>query len=52
MTADTQDDIRLKLQTQLLAGTTEGLPDIVLIQDDTAKKYLLSFPGAFEPLSD
>jgi lactose/L-arabinose transport system substrate-binding protein len=49
---DTQDNIRQKLQTQLLAGTTEGLPDIVLIQDDQAKKYLLSFPGAFEPLGD
>src|SRR5262245_22561084 len=35
---DTQDNIRQKLQTQLLAGTTEGLPDIVLIQDDQAKK--------------
>jgi lactose/L-arabinose transport system substrate-binding protein len=50
--ADTQDNIRQKLQTQLLAGTTEGLPDIVLIQDDQAQKYLLSFPGAFEPISD
>ena len=50
--ADTQDNIRQKLQTQLLAGTTEGLPDIVLIQDDQAKKYLLSFPGAFEPIGD
>ncbi len=50
--ADTQDNIRQKLQTQLLAGTTEGLPDIVLIQDDQAKKYLLSFPGSFEPLGD
>ena len=47
-----QDDIRQKLQTQLLAGDTTGLPDIVLIQDDVAQKYLQSFPGAFEPLSD
>src|SRR3954468_21334671 len=31
-----QDDIRAKLQTQLLAGSTDGLPDIVLIQDDIA----------------
>jgi lactose/L-arabinose transport system substrate-binding protein len=50
--SDTQDNIRQKLQTQLLAGATEGLPDIVLIQDDQAKKYLLSFPGAFEPIGD
>ncbi|MGV3491243.1 MAG: ABC transporter substrate-binding protein, partial [Devosia sp.] len=48
----TQDDIRQKLQTQLLAGDTTGLPDIVLVQDDVAQKYLQSFPGAFEPLSD
>lgn len=48
----TQDDIRQKLQTQLLAGNTTGLPDIVLIQDDVAQKYLQSFPGAFVPLSD
>lgn len=50
--SDTQDNIRAKLQTQLLAGQTQGLPDIVLIQDDQAKKYLLSFPGAFEPLDE
>lgn len=50
--SSSQDDIRLKLQTQLLAGNTQGLPDIVLIQDDVAQKYLQSFPGAFEPLSD
>lgn len=49
---DDQNNIRAKLQTALLAGNTDGLPDIVLIQDDQAKKYLLSFPGAFEPLSD
>lgn len=47
-----QDDIRAKLQTQLLAGSTDGLPDIVLIQDDVAQRYLQAFPGAFEPLSD
>lgn len=41
-----------KLQTQLASGTTEGLPDIVLIEDYRAQKYLLSFPGAFEPLTD
>src|SRR5688500_14544861 len=51
-TSSDQDGVRAKLQTQLLAGSTTGLPDIVLIQDDQAKKYLLSFPGAFEPLSD
>ncbi|MDR3474672.1 MAG: extracellular solute-binding protein [Devosia sp.] len=47
-----QDDIRAKLQTQLLANNTQGLPDIVLIQDDVAQKYLQSFPNAFVPLGD
>ena len=47
-----QQDIRDKLQTQLLANNTQGLPDIVLIQDDVGQKYLQSFPGAFVPLGD
>ena len=47
-----QQDIRDKLQTQLLANNTQGLPDIVLIEDDVAQKYLQSFPGAFVPLGD
>ncbi|WIJ23511.1 ABC transporter substrate-binding protein [Devosia sp. RR2S18] len=41
-----------KLQAQLASGQTDGLPDIVLIEDYRAQKYLLSFPGAFEPLTD
>ena len=44
-------DLEQKLQTQLASGQTEGLPDIVLIEDYGAQKYLLSFPGAFEPLN-
>ncbi|MCM2294072.1 sugar ABC transporter substrate-binding protein [Allorhizobium sp. BGMRC 0089] len=47
-----QEDIKQKLQTQLMAGVTDGLPDIVLIQDDNAQRFLQSFPSAFEPLSD
>src|SRR5262245_20766190 len=50
--SEDQNAIRAKLQTALLANNTQSLPDIVLIQDDQAQKYLLSFPGAFEPLSD
>ena len=46
-----QDEINQKLQTQLLAGVSDGLPDIVLIQDDNAQRFLQSFPGAFVPLS-
>jgi lactose/L-arabinose transport system substrate-binding protein len=45
-------DLEQKLQTQLASGQMEGLPDIVLIEDYGAQKYLLSFPGAFEPLTD
>jgi lactose/L-arabinose transport system substrate-binding protein len=44
-------DLETKLQAQLASGTTDGLPDIVLIEDYGAQKYLQSFPGAFEPLS-
>ena len=44
-------DLEQKLQAQLASGSTEGLPDIVLIEDYGAQKYLQSFPGAFEPLS-
>lgn len=48
----TQDEINQKLQTQLLAGVSDGLPDIVLIQDDNIQRFLQSFPGSFVPLSD
>ena len=44
-------DLETKLQAQLASGTTDGLPDIVLIEDYGAQKYLQSFPGAFEPLN-
>ncbi|MEO8529851.1 MAG: sugar ABC transporter substrate-binding protein [Deltaproteobacteria bacterium] len=45
-------DLETKLQAQLASGTTDGLPDIVLVEDYGAQKYLQSFPGAFEPLTD
>ena len=45
-------DMEAKLQAQLASGTTEGLPDIVLIEDYGAQKYLQSFTKSFEPLSD
>lgn len=47
-----REEVEQKLQIQLASGTTDGLPDIVLIEDYSAQKYLLSFPGAFEPLED
>lgn len=45
-------DVEQKLQTALASGTTQALPDIVLIEDYGAQKYLQSFPGAFAALSD
>jgi lactose/L-arabinose transport system substrate-binding protein len=45
-------DLEQKLQTQLASGTSEGLPDIVLIEDYGAQKYLRSFPNAFVPIGD
>ena len=44
-------DLEQNLQAQLASGTTQGLPDIVLIEDYGAQKYLQSFPGAFGALN-
>jgi lactose/L-arabinose transport system substrate-binding protein len=45
-------DLEQKLQAQFAAGVTDGLPDITLIEDYSAQKFLLSYPGSFEPLGD
>lgn len=44
-------DLEQKLHTNLASGVTEGLPDIVLIEDYNAQKYLKSYPGAFADLT-
>ncbi len=44
-------DVEQKLQTSLSSGTTDALPDIVLIEDYGAQKYLQSFPGAFADMT-
>jgi lactose/L-arabinose transport system substrate-binding protein len=44
-------DVEQKLQTALSSGSTDALPDIVLIEDYGAQKYLQSFPGSFAELS-
>lgn len=44
-------DVEQKLLINLSSGTTEGLPDIVLIEDYNAQKYLSAFPGSFADLS-
>eukprot|EP01041_Mallomonas_annulata_P038886 gene38886-62465_t len=38
-------DLEQKLQTTLASGVTKSLPDIVLVEDYNAPKYLRSFPG-------
>jgi lactose/L-arabinose transport system substrate-binding protein len=44
-------DVEQKLQTGLASGASNALPDIVLIEDYGAQKFLQSFPGAFAPMS-
>lgn len=39
-----QDDIVAQLNTSLSAGTYDGLPDIVLIEDYKIQGYLTSYP--------
>jgi len=47
-----QDDIVQKLNTALSSGVTDGLPQIVLIEDYRAKSFLAAYPDSFFPLSD
>lgn len=46
-----QDDIVQKLNTSLASGNTEGLPNIVLIEDYKIQGYLKSYPDAFADLT-
>lgn len=46
-----QDDIVQKLNTALSSGKTEGLPNIVLIEDYRIQGYLQNYPEAFSDLS-
>lgn len=45
-------DVEAKLQTTLASGVTDSLPDIVLIEDYGAQKYIQSFPGSFAAMND
>lgn len=47
-----QDDIVEKLNTALPSGLYEELPDIVLIEDYKAPRYLTAYPDEFAELSD
>ncbi|MGL4998402.1 MAG: ABC transporter substrate-binding protein [Cetobacterium sp.] len=44
-------DIEQKLHASLSAGAAKALPDIVLIEDYSAQKYLTSYPGNFADLT-
>lgn len=45
-----KNDIEQKLHTMLASGVTSALPDMVLIEDYNAQKYLQAYPGSFAPL--
>ncbi|MFC0180976.1 ABC transporter substrate-binding protein [Thorsellia kenyensis] len=44
-------DVEQKMQAMLASGMSDTLPDIVLIEDYNAQKFLTSYPGAFEPMN-
>jgi len=44
-------DVEQKLNTILASGVKRGLPEIVLIEDYNAQKYLQSYPGSFADLT-
>lgn len=44
-------DVEQKLLINLSSGVTDGLPDIVLIEDYNAQKYLSAFPDSFADLT-
>ncbi|UJF19960.1 extracellular solute-binding protein [Vibrio sp. SS-MA-C1-2] len=46
-----RENIEQKLHTMLASGVTSSLPDITLIEDYSAQKYLQSYPGSFASLS-
>ncbi|MDR1636780.1 MAG: extracellular solute-binding protein [Treponema sp.] len=45
-------DVQQKLITALGANETSSLPDILLMQDNTIQKNLITYPNAFLPVSD
>jgi len=44
-------DVEQKLNTVLASGVKTALPEIVLIEDYNAQKYLQSYPGSFADLT-
>lgn len=46
-----KSDVEQKLQTMLQSGVKDGLPDVVLVEDYNAQKYLTAYPGSFADLT-
>ena len=44
-------DLEQKMHTMLASGMTKSLPDIVLVEDYNAPKFLSSYPGAFAEMT-
>lgn len=47
-----REDIEQKLHIMLASGIKTSLPDIVLIEDYNAQKFLTAYPGSFLPLQE
>lgn len=47
-----KEDVYTKLQTSLAGGGGQGLPDVTLLEDYVAGKFLKIFKGAFADLSN
>lgn len=48
----TANDLEAKLTSALAAGETATLPDILLLKDLSARKFLYTFPGSFASVDD
>lgn len=48
--ADGKEAIEQKLHTMLASGVTSALPDIVLVEDYNAQKFIQAYPGSFAPM--
>lgn len=46
------DDCETKQTVALAAGQTDTLPDIVLMQDNSGRKFLNTFPGSYFDMTD
>lgn len=46
------DDVQTRLTTAVMAGQTDALPDILLMQDNALIKNVTNYPGTFVDLTD